>query len=159
MLRVKEFKERHVVHSRALLRVKLEPIPVDAARCRTWRNSLVQTAKFDTTGQALVTEWLFRAFRGVKDLPEDSGFPVRLDVWAASEMTAHRAIKQVLELEQDIVCYAERCGRNTIIQPKGQCPRGDLRLRRSAAPSAANRRRRSVQSLAEAQHGSGYVAR
>ena len=53
---VKELREKDIVDQRALLHLKLEPVPSDAASFRTWKNGFkVQLSKLDTSGQGLVT--------------------------------------------------------------------------------------------------------
>ena len=53
---VKELREKDIVDQRALLHLKLEPVPSDAASFRSWKNGFkVQLSKLDTSGQGLVT--------------------------------------------------------------------------------------------------------
>ena len=57
---VKELREKDIVDQRALLHLKLEPVPSDAASFRSWKNGFkVQLSKLDTSGQGLVLAWNF----------------------------------------------------------------------------------------------------
>ncbi|CAE7246764.1 unnamed protein product [Symbiodinium natans] len=115
-----ERQEKHIVDSRALLHLKLEPVPSDAAGFRAWKNSLlVQIAKLDMSGEGLVVEWLSRSFSAEKEELTESGLLPRLDAWIAGEMTSMRVLKQVTELAQEVIAYVELCGQ-TGSQPKGR---------------------------------------
>ncbi|OLP93635.1 hypothetical protein AK812_SmicGene24425 [Symbiodinium microadriaticum] len=107
---VKELREKDVVDQRALLHLKLEPIPPDAASFRTWKNGFkVQLSKLDTSGQGIVLAWISRGFDADRVDLEDSGLLPRLDAWVAGELSSGRVLKQSSELEQDITAYIERC--------------------------------------------------
>ncbi|CAE7342252.1 unnamed protein product [Symbiodinium natans] len=115
-----ERQEKHIVDSRALLHLKLEPVPSDAAGFRAWKNSLlVQIAKLDMSGEGLVVAWLSRSFTAEKEELTESGLLPRLDAWIAGEMTSMRVLKQVTELAQEVIAYVELCGQ-TGSQPKGR---------------------------------------
>ena len=115
-----ERQEKHIVDSRALLHLKLEPVPSDAAGFRAWKNALlVQIAKLDMSGEGLVVEWLSRSFTAEKEELTESGLLPRLDAWIAGEMTSMRVLKQVTELAQEVIAYVELCGQ-TGSQPKGR---------------------------------------
>ena len=56
---VKELREKDIVDQRALLHLKLEPVPSDAASFRSWKNGFkVQLSKLDTSGQGLYSACL-----------------------------------------------------------------------------------------------------
>ena len=113
-----ELSERKIVDNRALLHLKLDPVPDNAAAFRTWRNALlVQIAKLDQSRQHLVHTWLSDAFQ--LDREEESGLLPRLDSFIAGEMTSLRVLKQVPDLGQEITAYVERCGQQGIA-PKGR---------------------------------------
>ncbi|CAE6955300.1 GIP [Symbiodinium natans] len=115
-----ERQEKHIVDYRALLHLKLEPVPSDAAGFRAWKNALlVQIAKLDMSGEGLVVEWLSQSFTAEKEDLTESGFLPRLDAWIAGEMTSLRVLKQVTELEQEVIAYVELCGQARS-QPKGR---------------------------------------
>ena len=117
---LEELKGKHIVDNRALLHLKLEPIPVDAAGFRIWKNALhVQIAKLDMSGQGVVHNWFSRSFKDDKETPEDSGLLPRLDAWIAGEMSSLRVVKQVPDLEQEITTYVEICGQPDT-SPKGR---------------------------------------
>ena len=81
---VKEIREKDIVDQRALLHLKLEPVPSDAANFRTWKNGFkVQLSKLDTSGQGLVLAWISRGFDADKADLQDSGLLPRLDAWVA----------------------------------------------------------------------------
>eukprot|EP00439_Symbiodinium_sp_Y106_P044156 s2470_g5.t1 len=82
---VKELREKDIVDQRALLHLKLEPVPSDAASFRSWKN-------------------------GFKADLQDSELLPRLDAWIAGELSSGRVLKQSSELEQDITTYIEKCG-------------------------------------------------
>ena len=120
---VKELREKDIVDQRALLHLKLEPAPSDAASFRSWKNGFkVQLSKLDTSGQGLVLPWISRGFDADNaDLQESELLP-RLDAWIAGELSSGRVLKQSSELEQDITAYIERCGQ------LGQSPKGRVML-------------------------------
>ena len=58
---VKELKENYVVDQRALLHLKLEPVPPDAASWGTWKNGFkAQLSKSDTSAQGLELAGIFQ---------------------------------------------------------------------------------------------------
>ena len=115
--------EEVIVEQRALLHLKLEPAPSDAANFRTWKNGFkVQLSKLDTSGQGLVLAFISRGFDADKADLQDSGLLPRLDAWVAGELSSGLALKQSSELEQDIAAYVERCGQ------LGQSPKGRVML-------------------------------
>ena len=120
---VKELREKDIVDQRALLHLKLEPVPSDAASFRSWKNGFkVQLSKLDTSGQGLVLAWISRGFDADKADLQDSELLPRLDAWVAGELSSGRVLKQSSELEQDITAYIERCGQ------LGHSPKGRVML-------------------------------
>ena len=120
---VKELREMDIVDQRALLHLKLEPVPSDAASFRAWKNGFkVQLSKLDTSGQGLVLAWISRGFDADKADLQDSELLLRLDAWVAGELSSGRVLKQSSELEQDITAYIERSGQ------LGQSPKGRVML-------------------------------
>ena len=116
----KETREKDVVDQRALLHLKLEPIPPDAASFRSWRNAFkVQLSKLDISGKGVVLAWVNRAFDSDRADLEDSELLPRLDSWLAGELSSNRVTKQVSEIEQDIAAYIESCGQ-LAYAPKGR---------------------------------------
>ena len=60
--------ERKIVDGRALLQMRLEPIPSDAAGFRTWKNRfIVQLGKLDISGEGTLHEWISAAFNAGPD--------------------------------------------------------------------------------------------
>ena len=60
--------ERKIVDSRALLHLRLEPVPSDAAGFRTWKNHFVaQLGKLDISGEGILHEWISAAFNSGSD--------------------------------------------------------------------------------------------
>ena len=111
---VQELREEDIVDRRALLHLKLEPVPSDAASFRTWKNGFkVQLSKLDTSGQGLVLAWVSRGFDAERaDLSSETR---RLGCGRIVVGTSS-------ELEQDITAYIGRCGQ------LGQWPKGRVML-------------------------------
>ena len=106
--------------NRALLRLKFDPVPDNAAGFRAWRNALlVQVGKLDQSGQSLVHRWLSESFQMEREDLEDLGLLPRLDAFIASEMSSTRVLRQVPDLEQEITSYVELCGQRGT-SPKGR---------------------------------------
>ena len=77
---VKELREKDIVDQGALLHLKLEPVPSDAASFRSWKNGFkVQLSKLDTSGQGLVLAWISRGFDADRADLQDSELLPRLD--------------------------------------------------------------------------------
>ena len=117
--------ESKIVDGRALLQMRLEPIPSDAAGCRTWNNHfIVQLGKLDISGEGTLHEWISAAFNAWSDSDwsdelEQSGQVPRSDSWLASELSSRKTLKQCPDLEQDLQAYIELCTR-ACVAPKGR---------------------------------------
>ena len=117
--------ERKIVDGRALLQMRLEPIPSDAAGFRSWKNHvIVQLGKPDIFGEGTLHEWISAAFNAGSDPDlldelEQSGQVPRLGSWLASELSSPKTLKQCPDLEQDVQAYIELCTR-ACVAPKGR---------------------------------------
>ena len=117
--------ERKIVDSRALLHLRLEPIPSDAAGFRTLKNHfVVQLGKLDISGEGILHEWIAAAFNsgsdpGLLEGLDHSGQVLRLDSWLASELSSPKTLKQCPDLEQDVQAYIELCTRS-FVAPRGR---------------------------------------
>ena len=86
--------ERKIVDGGALLQMRLEPIPSDAAGFRSWKNHfIVQLGKLDISGEGTLHEWISAAFNAgsdpdLLDEREQSGQVPLLDSWVASELSS-----------------------------------------------------------------------
>ena len=81
-------KEKQIVDRRALLHLKLDPVPDNVAGFRTWRSALlVPVAKLDMSGQNIIHAWMKQAFQLDREHLEEAGLLPRLGAWLAGEMT------------------------------------------------------------------------
>ena len=117
--------ERKIVDGRALLQMRLEPIPSDAAGFRTWKNHFIaQLGELDVSGEGTLHEWISPAFNAGSDTYlleelEQSGQIPRLNAWLASELSSPKTLKQCPDLERDVQAYIELCTRSCVA-PKGR---------------------------------------
>ena len=114
--------ERKIVDSRALLHLRLEPIPSDAAFFRTWKNHVVvQLGKLDILENGFfMNGFSLRSTLGsdpdLLDGLEQSGQVPRLDSWLASELSSPMTLKQCPDHEQDVQAYIELCTRSFVAE-------------------------------------------
>ena len=120
--------ERKIVDSKALLHLRLEPIPSDAAGFRTWKNHFVvqlgNLDSLDISGEGILHEWIAAAFNSGSDPDllegcDQSGQVPRLGSWLAPELSSPKTLKQGPDLEQNVQTYIELCTRS-FVTPKGR---------------------------------------